>query len=1012
MQSRQIPGLLDVIARMHRIPTLFFGMTLVAGSLSTVPARAASATTHINLRGGVHDSFDRMVFDWPRTIPYRLSRDGDRVTLSFDAPAQFNAQGLVRNKVTRASGFTQNSDQQHSSFSFIVAANTKLIESRSGTYVIVDLVGPKGRASAPATPAIAPPHLPRPEIIIAPLPASAMIAPLTLANLPRAATTEAVSPLPAIQSATPTATITPPTADAVTPLSPSPIKLPGSEDPPLAVLQLNPGTPLALAAYARGGYGYIILERQLTLDPKQLIAGQNPLLVLQPLHLAGATGFRFVLPNGADLRVNRNGNTWVIYLATEARHVPISLGFSAEPNYALGPRLLLPVVNPPDVIRFSDPVIGDTLSIVPLLRVGDAATVARQYADFSVLTSAQGMVIAHQNDHLAVRKVANGIEIAASDGLRLSPTDDTGAQMSITADDNSSNRSMIFDYSGWRGLKGESFLAARQRLLQDVADVPPNERDRVRIELARLYFARGFGTEAWALLNHIGAKLPDLFARPEFRALHGAARILAGDADGGLEDFAMEELNEVPDRVLWEALALATKRDYPAAASKFNATIALIDKLPEPLFSRFASLALESMIATEQTQKADQWLEDWRLGKRHVAFINTAAAAYIHGTILYSTGNSELAVKEWRRAASSDDRLYRTRAELVLVDYDMVKGKLTPAAAAQRLEGLRFAWRGDALEWDILHRLTLYDFQAGKFRDGFANFERADKLYPHLADGKGFRRAIADKFRDIFTTDMGAGLTALEALSLYQDYRYLITDPVEARPIIRSLTERLVAIDLLEQATQLLEDLLPAAKGVDKAHLGARLAGIYLLDKQPQKALTALTVSQSDSLDAALLNERVLLQARAKAELGDVETAKSLLANRTDPPAQLLLGDVAWRAAHWQEAAAAFSRALGAPPAAGTALTADQIALAVKTATAMALGDDRDGLGKLASAFGVAMNPTPQHEIFALLTQPEASSNIRDIAQAAMQSSDTDLFRKFLDRYRGAPAPEEPKAKP
>ncbi|MGB4101800.1 MAG: hypothetical protein WBK91_07855 [Alphaproteobacteria bacterium] len=1038
--------------------TFVRGVALTAALLLTLPAAAADTPAQVNLRGGVHSSFDRLVFDWPRNVSYRLTRSDNRVTLSFNTPARFNTQNLTRNRITRAGGYTQSSDTARSSFSFTVAPETRLVESRSGTYVIVDLVNPKAGTPTAQAQTSTPTPAPTPTsstastpaaqaaIQTTPQPEPSPIAPLALLALPSLPVVTALEPpepvrqtvalpapatpvepaAPVASAATPAepaAPITPAaipdssvpkppqTLNDVAPLSASPIKLPGPDEPPLAILQLNPGMQLALAAYARGGYGYIILERQLTLDMKQLISGQNPLLVLQPLHLAGATGFRFLLPINADLRVSRTGNTWVVYLASERRHVPVSLGLNAEPNYALGPRLLLPIVNPSNVIRFIDPVIGDTLSIVPLLRAGDAMTTPRHYADLTILTSAQGMVVNHLNDQLNVRKVANGIEISATGGLRLSSTEDTGV---LTTGDNIGKDSltMLLDYRGWRGLKGETFIDARQRLFQNIADVLPAERDRLRIELARLYFVHGYGTEAWALLNHIGAKLPDLFARPEYRILHGAARTLAGDADGGLEDLAMEELANVPDRILWEALALAIKRDYVAAAPKFNASINLIDKLPEPLFTRFATLALESLIATKQTAKAEQWLENWRLSRNHDTFLATPAASYLRGAILYNTGNHERAVKEWRVAAASNDRLYRTRAELVLVDYDMVKGKLTAAAAAQRLEGLRFAWRGDALEWDILHRLTLYDFQAGKFRDGFANFERANKLYPDLADSGTFKRAIADKFRDILTTNLGAGLTALEALSLYQDYRYLITDPVEARPIIRALTERLVAIDLLDQATQLLEDLLLVTKGVDKAHLGARLAGIHLLNHQPDKALAALTSSQSDGLDETLIQERQLLQARARSDLHDTASAKSLLANRTDPPALLLLGDIAWRAALWPEAAAAFWRALGTPPAADKPLSGDQAALAVKTATALALADDRPGLEKLAAQFGTGMAATPQHEIFVMLTHPEDSANIRDIAQATMQASDSDLFRKFLDRYRGAPAPEPAKAKP
>ncbi|MEJ0063018.1 MAG: hypothetical protein WDO70_07415 [Alphaproteobacteria bacterium] len=983
------------------------------------PAFAASAPIHVTVRGGAHSDFDRIVFDWPRKVDYTIKRDGKQVTITFSTPAQF-ADGAVKTaRLTRADGFAQAADNANSRYAFIAATAAKIAESRNGAALIFDITGPAAGPSPAAQLASPKP----PEESKAANKAPAAVAPLMLAPLaalppppslpvePETQQAASVRQPDAPAPAPAPAPLTPVERNALiqsnastTPLAASQIKLPAPGEPPLLVLQITPGMPLALAAYARGGYAYLILERKLAIDQKQLFPGQNTQLTLQPLNLPTATGFRFALPSGADLRVDRSGNTWLIYLAGEKRHVPVTLSLQAEPNYALGPRLLLPIVNPPEVIHFYDPVIGDELSILPLINPGDAMTTARDFADLTVLSSTQGLVVAHKSDKLAVRKVANGVEIAAEGGLRLSPVEDTGAAPRLDVG-RASNHALMFDFNGWRGLAGEDFNRARQRLLQNIADVPPVERDRARLELARLYFAYGFGAEALALLNYVGFKLPDLYGRPEFRALHGASRILAGDADGGIADFSMNELNDVADRPLWEAFALAAKRDYEKAAPKFIATIGFIDEFPAALFARFATLALETMIATGQMQKADQWLDNWRTSKRHDDFLHTPAVYYLHGVTLYGAGAPDLAVKEWRYAAASTDRLYRTRAELALIDYDTSKGKLTAASAAQRLEGLRFAWRGDALEWDILRRLGQYYFDAKKFREGFANLERARKLYPDLPGNAELGRKMGDVFRDIFTTDLGAALPPLESLSLYQDYRYLITDETMARPIIRALSERLVAIDLLDQATHLLDDLQRDSTGTERAQTGARLAGIYLLDKQAEKSLNALAVSEVEGTPGNIALERQLLKARALMELGKTGEASALLANRNDQMALLLLADIAWRTNDWNAAAAALLKALGPPPAKDTPLTGDQISMAVRAATALALADNHAGLAKLAADFGGGMSKTPQNEIFTLLTHPQESRNIRDIAAMAMRTNDVDPFRKFLDRYRKAEEP-------
>lgn len=1021
---------------------------MIIGIMICLPA-AAEAPVRVPVRVGDHPGFDRLAFDWPRMVPFEIKRDGAQVTVVFAAAAQFVPQANARDKLKRVGGMIADRGAGGSRFAFIVAPGAQIKNFRSGNKVVIDVVGSavgsvakpaQLSAATPAPQAAASPPVQKPSPAVQPAAGTPPATPDKSAVPPVvAAKSEPVKPAVAAANAPASA---PPTAQPSEPMTSAPAAAPvaapvaapqpvrtlsGSEraqllqnnpapmagstltvpqagQPPALVLQLNPGIPLAFAAYQRGGYAYLMLERKLTLDAKQLIAVQNPQLQLQPLNLPEATGWRFAMPQGADLRVDRSGTSWLVYVAGEKRQVPVTLGLTAEPDYALGPRLFLPAINPPNVIRLFDPVIGDELSVTPLLQPGDAVTSMRSYADLTVLPTAQGLVIAHRNDTLVVRKVPNGIEITADGGLRLSAMQDTGVmpRMDTTRP---ANKALLFDFATWRGLPNENFTQTRQRLLQNVVDVSPTERDRARIELARFYFAHGFAAESLALLNYIRERLPDMFARPEFRALHGAAQILTGNTAAGLQDFASDELADVADRPLWEALALAQQRDYAGAAAKFNATIGFIDDFPDPIFVRFALMALESLVATGQEAKADQWLENWRLSKQHMEFLESPAVEYLEGVIHYALRNPEQAAKHWRIAAAGKDRLYRTRAELALVDFDLGKGKMTPASAAQRLEGLRFAWRGDALEWEILRRLGLYYFQAKKFRDGFVNLERARKFYPNEAGNAVLAKTMSDTFHDLYTTELGANLTPLEALSLYQDYRYLVTDQAVAQPIMRALTERLVAIDLLEQAQQLLQDLMRTATGLERTKLGTRLAGIALLDRQPAKTIAALDASQADGLSEDMQQERLLLRARALNELGQNDAAKALLTGRNDPVGQMLLADMAWKAGQWGDAAAALRRIVDGFPQ-DKPLQPEQAQQLVRLATALALADDRPALAQLAKEFSRLMHPTNQKEIFTVLTTAQDAGSLRDIAAKVGKSGDNDLFRKFLERYRGAPPPE------
>jgi predicted negative regulator of RcsB-dependent stress response len=59
--------------------------------------------------------------------------------------------------------------------------------------------------------------------------------------------------------------------------------------------------------------------------------------------------------------------------------------------------------------------------------------------------------------------------------------------------------------------------------------------------------------------------------------------------------------------------------------------------------------------------------------------------------------------------------------------------------------------------------------------------------------------------------------------------------------MIRHLTDRLVSVDLLDQATELLQHQVDhRLQGAARAQVAARLAVIYLMNRKPEKALATL----------------------------------------------------------------------------------------------------------------------------------------------------------------------------
>src|SRR5262249_22028274 len=160
------------------------------------------------------------------------------------------------------------------------------------------------------------------------------------------------------------------------------------------------------------------------------------------------------------------------------------------------------------------PDVGDNLIIVPLFDAGQAVRVPYHYSDFEFYSAEQGVVIVPRSPELAVRRQqTQGVEITLPGGLRLSPDEDTGY---VRPDAGGSESTYLFDFNGWYGPREVSYNTMRQRWERSLAEMPEDERDRVRLEMARFQFARGHYQEASGLLGMLVKEVPDLENRGEF----------------------------------------------------------------------------------------------------------------------------------------------------------------------------------------------------------------------------------------------------------------------------------------------------------------------------------------------------------------------------------------------------------------------------------------------------------------------------------------------------------------
>ncbi|MFA5040351.1 MAG: hypothetical protein WC464_01790 [Bdellovibrionales bacterium] len=977
---------------------------LALAALGSSPA-VAQTTPDVAVRAASHDDYDRIVFDWPKETKFTFSREGAKAFLAFDAPAIIKFPKNLKTAVSRIGSFSVSfGENGNVTVSFTINPDAKIKAFANDGSVVVDVAGKvlSQPMVQPATIAVKPvvAEKQKPAPVLQPI-ATNEPQPLAAAVQSQTAPSPKAAPQQPVVAAAPTTDLLAPAAGESSLASKQPSFGFTLNNAPTLVATLDPRTKTRAVIYLRANVGYVVFDKKLTLSPSDLLGGIPAQIDLQKFDLQRYSAFRFPVPPNATLRATLDGTSWKLYLSKKQQDIPVTTSLVAQPDFALGARFLLPLPDGPEPIRLVDPVVGDDLVLVPLGQ-SEAFNVERRMSDFSILPAAQGLVIKPLTDKLIVRTVSDGVEITAEGGLILSRAADTGLEQQSTAKSKAAaTGKSIFDFATWGGKPGETFIQTRQRLQQTIVDVPEAERNRARMELARLYFSKGMGEEAVSMLNFLEKEVPDLRAHDDFLVLLGAAKILAYRSEEGLNDILSSSLSDQPEVVLWQAVALAQMREWKKAEEKFASKKNVLTGYPEPFFSRFFVLAVESALAADQTNEAADWL-NFVSASPHAESIDPALA-FLRGVLNAKAGRAEGAEEAWKEARKSNDRLYKVRAELALIDLGVSNGSLTPAQAADRLEALRFGWRGDDLEVDILKRLGQFYIQSKNIKTGINVLSQAITLYPSSPLAPSIRAEMSTTLRDAILGNLGKRLSPLDTLTLYHQYRDLLPTGKEGNDIMISLSERLISVDLLDQASDILEDLAKnRLQGEDKVRAALRLAAIRLLDHKPKEALAALDIIGTDTLSETLQNERVLLHARALSELQRNNEAVALLKENSSPGAALLRADIAMRAQQWQEAGKILMEVVGPPPPEDKSLSDDQASTLINAAISYALADDQTSLDKLAIDYGAAMQPKSQNSTFLMLTQPEKTGQMRDLAAAQVQLSQVDMFQRFLNNYRNS----------
>jgi hypothetical protein len=810
-----------------------------------------------------------------------------------------------------------------------------------------------------------------------------------VSEAPKPATAEATKPVP-VEAAKKMAPVASPSIEA------KPVDPAGSIDAwrDSEGLRLTFAFPsaTAAAAFRRGDTVWLLFDSNSPLEVDAIRAKGGAIVgevTRQMLETGQAIRIRLTRPQMHSLTADEHasGTKWTLIFADKVETPPQPLPVTRSIIDPALANVAMPLANPGRLHRVVDPDAGDALLVVTAAPPIRGVIKRQDFVDFALLDSAHGLAIRPNSDEVGVEVAPGKVIVGKPGGLTLS-------SVKVSAERAPMAVRPIFDVEQWRKDQDDSFIKREDELVLAAATTDGDRRSQARLALARLYMARGMYYEAKAvtelLLTDPNAKNEEAIAL----MVHAIACMLINRADLAMKDLASPNIGSNYDSQLWQALAYARQEKWAEAREKFKNVEFAIATLP---------LDLERIV-TAEAMRASLEVKDYAGAAKRRAELDVIgvpleqkpAIAVLRGRLAEALGNEKDALDEYAFVVASSDRQAAAEAKQLEIALEKKRDEIKEADALRELETLSAIWRGDATEVKTLQMLSQIYNDTARYSESLAAARMATKLKPNSDVSRAAQDNAQALFSQLFLTKKGDGLPPIDALAMFYEFRELTPIGRRGDEMIRKLADRLVAIDLLDQAAELLQYQVDhRLEGSARAQVAAKLATVYLTNRKPELAITALRSTRIADLSGELRQQRLLLEARAQSDVGRHDLALDIVSNISGREAIRLRSDIYWAARRWRESAEQIELYYGERWRDFRPLNAAEKSDVIRAVVGYALAEDAIGLARFREKYGALMSGEADKIVFDIAAKPATGSS-GEFAEIAKIAAGVDTLDGFL----------------
>ena len=956
----------------------------------------------LDMRIGEHENFTRLVFDWGQPVLYTMAQRGNRATITFDRSAVLSLARLridPPNFITSATSFEKDG---RLTVSIDMPSGVVASDFREDLSVVMDFSNADGAAAAARQASRAPQPsgeaIVKPDVVVQKTSQAgagepelkSKAAPATDHSGPKnikSGVAETVSP--------PHEEVQTTDAGEIVPAGPAKVQVDvlGSS----VRLTFPWAERVGAAVFQRAGTVWMVFDTTDGVDLSNIDQATRRLIGdPEIVPVDDATIIQFSPQDRVLLTASEKGRSWIVTLGDvivePTRAVTLNRGW-AENGEA---KVSLDLRGRGRVHWVRDPEVRDVLAIVTANGPGQGLVAPRNFVEFSAMATTQGLVFVQLADDLYVRALADEVIVSRGSGLTLSAANAAEYGKQGQRDFNMGDPGKM-DFARWREVPGDDFFARRQYYQNMLVD-RDGDPIETTIRYAQFLMSYGLASETLGLLRSLSRKHPDVLIEPAFKALRGVASYQRGHLEEAMTDLSEHALLRDPHAALWRGAINAELGRWREARADFARAKNSFEDYEPDFQALFRVRAAESELSAGDLPSVAYNLNQIPNGVESTRY--QLERDMVRGRMFEAANRTDEALEKYERVIQAHYRPVSTRARLSKARLQHKSGLIDDEGLEIELERLKFAWRGDDLELAILEQLAEMKLARGKTKMALHMMRKAVSHYPNTERGRRMASRMTEIFTDLFLSGGADHMDSVEALALYYDFRELTPIGRRGDAMIRRLADRLVDVDLLGQAAELLQHQVDhRLRGIARAQVATKLALIRLMDRQPEQALAAIRGSRQALLPTDLALQRRLMEARALAELGLEDHALELLEEQDGKEAQLLRADVLWSSQQWEKSGVQVENMLGRIWASDEPLIETDRSLVMRAAIAFSLADNPVALERLRKKYGEKMRASEDSTSFSTVTEPIERQGV-EFRALAREIAGVDTLDRFINSFR------------